>query len=44
MRSFLAILFMLIALWQVGGTGKFDLATTTLAVAAAWFLSLFLGD
>jgi hypothetical protein len=44
MRSFLAILFMLVALWQVAGGGKFDLATATLAIAAAWFLSLFLGD
>jgi hypothetical protein len=44
MRSFLAIGFMLIALWQVVGGGKFDLATATLAIAAAWFLSLFFGD
>ena len=44
MRSFLSILFMLIALWHVVGAGKIDLATATLAVAAAWFLSLFLGD
>jgi hypothetical protein len=44
MRSFLAILFMLVALWQVAGGGKFDLATATLAIAAAWFLSLFVGD
>jgi hypothetical protein len=44
MRSFLAILFMLVALWQVAGGGKFDLATATLAIAGAWFLSLFLGD
>jgi hypothetical protein len=44
MRSFLAILFMLVALWQVAGGGKFDLATATLAIAASWFLSLFVGD
>jgi hypothetical protein len=44
MRSFLATLFMLVALWQVFGQGKFDLATATLAVAAAWFVSLFLAD
>jgi hypothetical protein len=44
MRSFVAILLMLVALWQVAGDGKFDLATATLAVAAAWFLSLFVGD
>jgi hypothetical protein len=44
MRSFLAFLFMLVALWQAVGGGKFDLATATLAIAAAWFLSLFVGD
>ena len=44
MRSFLAFFFMLVALWQVVGGGKFDLATATLAIAAAWFLSLFLGE
>jgi len=44
MRSFVAILFMLVALWQVTGPSKIDLATATLAVAAAWFLNLFLGD
>jgi hypothetical protein len=44
MRSFLAIFFMLVALWQVVGGGRFDLATATLAIAAAWFLSLFLGE
>jgi hypothetical protein len=44
MRSFFAILFMLVAFWQVTGQTHFDLATATLAVAAAWFLSLFFGD
>ena len=44
MRSFLAFFFMIVALWQVAGGGKFDLASATLAIAAAWFLSLFLGD
>jgi hypothetical protein len=44
MRSFLATLFMLVAAWQVTEQGKFDLATATLAVAAAWFVSLFLAD
>ena len=44
MRTFLAIFLMLVALWQVAGGGKFDLATATLAIAASWFLSLFLGD
>ena len=44
MRSFLAFFLLLVALWQVAGGGKFDLATTTLAIAAAWFLSLFGGE
>jgi hypothetical protein len=44
MRSFIAILFMLVALWQVTGGMQIDLATATLAIAAAWFLSLFVGD
>ena len=44
MRNFLALLIMLTAFWQLTGQGKIDLATGTLAVAAAWFLSLFLGD
>jgi len=44
MRSFLAILLMLVALWQVVGGHRIDMATATLAIAAAWFLSLFLGD
>ena len=44
MRSFLAIFFMIVTLWQVAGGGKFDLATATLAIAAAWFLSLFVGE
>jgi hypothetical protein len=44
MRSFLAIFLMLIALWQVAGGGGVDLATATLSIAGAWFLSLFLVD
>jgi hypothetical protein len=44
MRSFLAILLMMLALWQVTGGSRIDLATATLAIAGAWFLSLFLGD
>jgi hypothetical protein len=44
MRSFLAILLLLVAFWQVAGGGKIDLATATLAIGAAWLLSLFLGD
>jgi hypothetical protein len=44
MRTFIALLIMMVAFWQLAGLGKIDLATGTLAVAAAWFLSLFLGD
>jgi hypothetical protein len=44
MRSYLAILFLIVALWQVTGEGKVDLATATLMIAAAWFINLFLGD
>jgi hypothetical protein len=44
MRSFIAILFMLVALWPVTGGIQMDLATATLAISAAWFLSLFVGD
>jgi hypothetical protein len=44
MRTFLAILLMMVALWQVTGGGRVDLATATLAIGSAWFLSLFLGD
>ena len=44
MRTFLASFLMLIALLQVLGQSKLDLATATLAIAAAWFLTLILGD
>jgi hypothetical protein len=44
MRSFIAILFLLVALWQVTGGMQIDLATAMLAISAAWFLSLFVGD
>jgi hypothetical protein len=44
MRSFLFIILMVIAVWQVTGGGTVDLATATLAIAAAWFLSLFVCD
>jgi hypothetical protein len=44
MRSFFAIFFMLVAFWQVTGQGKIELATATLAVAVAWFISLFFND
>ena len=44
MRSYLAILFVLVAFWQVTGEGKIDLATATVLIAAAWFINLFLGE
>jgi hypothetical protein len=44
MRSILATLFMLVAIWQVNGNSETHLATATLAIAAAWFLTLFLAD
>ena len=44
MRSFLAGFLMLAALWQVATGGSIDLATATLAIAAAWFVSLFIAD
>jgi hypothetical protein len=44
MRSFLAIFLMLVALWQVTSGSRIDLATATLAIAAAWFVSLFIAD
>ena len=44
MRSALAIFLMVVTLWQVTGGSRIDLATATLSIAAAWFLSLFLSD
>jgi hypothetical protein len=35
---------MAITFWQVTSGGTFDLATATLSVAAAWFVSLFIAD
>jgi uncharacterized membrane protein (GlpM family) len=44
MRSILAVFLMLITLWQVTSGSRLDLATATLSIAAAWFVSLFLAD
>jgi hypothetical protein len=44
MRSFIALSLMLAAIWHVTGGGTIDLAEATLAIAAAWFVSLFLTD
>jgi hypothetical protein len=35
---------MAVTIWQVTSGSRFDLATATLAVAAAWFVSLFIMD
>jgi hypothetical protein len=35
---------MAVTFWQVIGGGRLDLATATLSVAAAWFVSLFIAD
>jgi hypothetical protein len=34
----------LAAIWHVTGRGSIDLGEAVLAVAAAWFASLFLGE
>ena len=44
MRSFIALFLMLVALWQLAGDGTIDLGEATVAVAAAWFVSLFIAD
>jgi hypothetical protein len=44
MRSLLALLLMLVTLWQVTDGSRFALATATLSIAAAWFVSLFIAD
>jgi hypothetical protein len=44
MRSFLAVFLMLVTLWQVTSASGIALATATLSIAAAWFVSLFIVD
>jgi hypothetical protein len=44
MRSYLALFLLAITFWQITSGGRFDLATATLSVAAAWFVSLFIAD
>jgi hypothetical protein len=44
MRSLLALFLMLVTAWQVMGGRRIDLATATLSVAGAWFVSLFIDD
>ena len=42
MRSLIALSLMLAAIWHVTRIGAVDLAEATLAIAAAWFVSLFI--
>jgi hypothetical protein len=35
---------MFAAIWHLMGGGTIDLAEATLAIAAAWFVSLFIAD
>jgi hypothetical protein len=44
MRSLIALVLMLAAIWHVTGAGSIDLGEATLAIAGAWFVSLFLAD
>jgi hypothetical protein len=44
MRSFIALLLMLAALWQLSSGRMIDLGEATIAIAAAWFVSLFIAD
>jgi hypothetical protein len=44
MRSFVALFLMLLAIWQLSSGRTIDLGEATLAIAAAWFVTLFLVD
>jgi hypothetical protein len=44
MRSFVAIFLMAITFWQITSGSRIELATATLSVAAAWFVSLFIAE
>jgi hypothetical protein len=44
MRSWIALLLMFAAIWHLTGGGALDMAEATLAIAAAWFVSLFIAD
>jgi hypothetical protein len=44
MRSLIAFGLMLAAIWHLTGTGTVDLAAATLAIAGAWFVSLFIAE
>jgi hypothetical protein len=44
MRSFIAVILVLAAIWHVTSGGSIDLVEAVLAVGAAWFVSLFLAN
>jgi hypothetical protein len=44
MRSLIALLLMLAAIWHLTSAGSIDLAEATLAIAGAWFVSLFIAE
>jgi hypothetical protein len=44
MRSLIALFLMLAAIWHVATGGSIDLAEATLAIAGAWFVSLFIAE
>jgi hypothetical protein len=44
MRSLIALFLMLAAIWHVTTGGSIDLAEAMLAIAGAWFVSLFIAE
>ncbi len=44
MGSLIALFLMSAAIWQLSSGGTIDLAGATLAIAGAWFVSLFIVD
>jgi hypothetical protein len=44
MRSYIALFLIAAAVWQLSSGGTIDLAKATLAIAGAWFVSLFIAD
>jgi hypothetical protein len=44
MRSWITLLLLCVAIWQLTGGWAIDLAEATVAITAAWFVSLFLAD
>jgi hypothetical protein len=44
MRSLICVILVSAAIWHVTGRGSIHVGEAVLAVAAAWFVSLFLTD